>query len=389
MTAIAPSRFRGISVMLACLSLAVAICAFLAQWLAPALARSMADGDSTMEGGQEAIVGSRIAGVLAHSRREPGRKADLGVLLGASAVGMDIDPATLEAASGPAVPARWLSLYANGANASDLRGLAELLFMNGPPIKLLVLGLHPALLARSDSYLTDPTSADARDFWRAYEAGHLMSARQELAVLMLVPMNRFFPERTRIGHQSRVLAARVKRRLFAALGLGADSLFAPDLDPWTVRLLIADERAEGRAAEAGRRVAARELQEGPMRQGLFGEVKDRGWYNPASYSTEGSPSRDLVATIQEARSRGIEVVILLLPERSDLRSRIPAEAMRCLNKTLVRGFGDDGPPPVIDLRDAIGDDQFHDTLHLNQRGRVETSRRLAEYLRQRPVRPEH
>jgi hypothetical protein len=389
MTAVAPSRFQGISIMLACLALAVAICAFLSQWLAPALARSMADGDSTMEGGQEAIVGGRIAGVLVRTRRGPERTPDLGVLLGASAVGMDIDPATLEAAGGPGVPARWLSLYANGANVSDLRGLAELLFMNGPPIKLLVLGLHPALLARSDTYLTDPTVADTRDFWRAYEAGHLMSAREELAALMLAPMNRFFPERTRIGHQSRVLAAKVKRRLFAALGLGADSLYAPDLDPWTVRLLIEDERAEGRAAEAGRRVAVRELQEGPMREGLFGQVKDKGWYNPAGYSTEGSSSRDLIATIQEARSRGIEVVILLLPERSDLRSRVPAEAMNCLNETLARGFGDDDSPPIVDLRDAIADDQFHDTLHLNQKGRMETSRRLAERLRQRSVKAEN
>ena len=321
--------------MLACLSLAVALCALLSQWLAPALARAMADGDSTMEGGQEAIVGGRIAGVLAQTRREPRSKADLGVVLGASAVGMDIDPAALEAASGPAVPARWLSLYANGANASDLRGLAELLFMSRTANQAAGAGHSSRAPARSDSYLTDPTTADTRDFWRAYEAGHLTSARQELAALMLVPMNRFFPERTRIGHQSRVLAARMKRKLFAALGLGADSLYPPDLDPWTVRLLIADERAEGRAAEAGRRVTARELQEGPMREGLFGEVKDKGWYNPASYSTEGSPSRDLIATIQEARSRGIEVVIMLLPERSDVRSRIPAEAMNCLNKTVA------------------------------------------------------
>jgi hypothetical protein len=82
-------------------------------------------------------------------------------------------------------------------------------------------------------------------------------------------------------------------------------------------------------------------------------------------------------------------VILLLPERSDLRSRVPAEAMNCLNATLARGFGDDGPPPSIDLRDAITDDQFHDTLHLNQRGRMETSRRLAEQLRRRAVKPDH
>jgi hypothetical protein len=354
--------------------------------LAPAVARALTDGDSTMEGGQEAVAGARIAGALAKTRRDAGHKPDLGVLLGASAVGMDIDPTLLEAERGPTAPARWLSLYANGANASDLRGLSELLFMDGPPTKLLVLGLHPSLLARSDSYLTDPTRIDTRDFWRAYEAGHLTSARQELAALMLVPMNRWFPERTRIGHQSRVLAAKLKRSLFAALGLGADSLYAPDVDPWTVRLLIADERAEGRVADGARRVAARELQEGPMREGLFGEVKDKGWYTAASYSPEGPQSRDLIDTIRAARSRGIEVVILLLPERSDLRSRVPAEAMTCLNETLRRAFEGTGAAPVVDLRDTIADDQFHDTLHLNQKGRAETSRRLAEYLRARPGR---
>jgi hypothetical protein len=384
MAAIEPSRLKGIVTMLAVLSACVAVFGLTAQGLAPAMARAMADGDSTMEGGQDAIVGGRISGVLAEARRGMGDPSGLGVVLGPSAAGMDIDPRILEETGSPLVPKRWLNLYANGANATDLRGLADLLFMSRIQIDLIVLAIDPVILARSDAYLSDTTTVDFRPFLRAYEAGHLTSARQELAALSLVPLHRLFPERIRIGHQSRVLVSWAKMRLFSAIGLGADSLYPPDLDPWTVRLLMRDEAAEGRAANADRRVTAREIREGPMRNGLFGELKDKGWYEVSSYSSQGRAASDLIAIMSRARSHGAEVFIMLVPERSNLRSRIPPAALRCFHETLERGFGALAPP-ILDLRDAVADDGFHDDLHLKQSGRRQATMKLAQALRERTV----
>lgn len=382
MTTIAPGRLRGIATMLAAVTLALITFAAIAQPAAPGLARWMADGDSTMEGGQEAVVGRRIAGAAARLRRGAQPPPDLGVILGSSAAGRDIEPLLLETAACLPIPSRWLSLYADGANTSDLRGLAELLAISGLRTKLLLLGLHPALLARSETYLSDSTLFDTSAFWREFNLGHLTTAKQELEALTLILLNRIFSERTRISHQARVIASAWKRRLFTALGLCTESLFAADVDPWTVNLPGANEQAEGRNDDPFHGVAARELPEGPMREGLQGEVKDKGWFNPACYVADGPNARDMVAIISEARTRGTEVVILLLPERSDLRSRIPPEAMLCLKDALARSFGEDSPT-VIDLRDAMPDESFHDTLHLNKASRGQFTLALAKALKSR------
>ena len=341
-----------------------------------------------MEGGQEAVVGGRISGVLAEARRGMGDLSGLGVVFGPSAAGMDIDPRILEEASGPLLPKRWLNLYANGANATDLRGLADVLFMSRIRINRIVLAINPMILARSTAYLSDTTTADLRPFLRAYEKGHLTTARQELAALSLVPLHRLFPERIRIGHQSRVLVSGAKTRLFSALGLGADSLYPPELDPWTVQLLIRDEAAVGIAANAERHVTAREIREGPMLNGLFGEVKDRGWYDGSSYSSQGRAANDLIAIIRQARSHGAEVMIMLVPERSDSPIANPAGSAPLFQETLERGFGADAPP-VLDLRDGIPDDQFHDDLHLKLAGRRRATQELAQALRKRAASAEH
>jgi hypothetical protein len=386
MAAIDLGRLKGFVTMLAALALCLAIFGLLSQRLAPALARTMADGDSTMEGGQDASVGGRISGVIAEARRGMSDSSSLGVVLGPSAAGMDIDPRILEDKGTGQLAKRWLNLFANGANASDLRGLAEVLFMSRIHADQLVLAFGPTILARSDAYLSDTTTTDLQPLLRAWEAGHITTVRRELAALSLVPVHRLFPERIRIGHQSRVLVSWAKTQLFAALGLGADSLYPPDLDPWTVRLLISDETGPGGDDHLERRVTARELHEGPMRNGLFGDVKDKGWFDASSYSAQGTTASDLIAIIRQARSHGAQVMIVLLPERSNFRSRIPSEALRCLRETLERGFGADAPP-VLDLRVAVDDHEFHDDLHLNQTGRNQVSLKLAEALRDRTIKP--
>jgi hypothetical protein len=205
------------------------------------------------------------------------------------------------------------------------------------------------------------------------------AAKAELETLLTAPMNRAFPNRTRVSHHVRGLAADAKRRLFAALGLGADSLYAPDSNPWAVRLLVADDDAP-RDHDAGRRVFVRDQPEGPMREGPGGAVKDKGWIEPSCYSADGDNARALIAIIREARARRIKVVILLLPEGSRLRAEVPPEAMDCLHEALRKGFGTDAPP-VFDFRNLLADSSFHDTIHPDRAGRQATTRALAEALR--------
>ena len=145
----------------------------------------MTDGDSTMEGGQDSVVGKRLAGVV-WEKRHKGVPSDLdmAVILGPSGVSKDFAPTLLEEAAGPQIPQRWLCLAGNGANTTDLRGLADLLTASRLHVKLLVLAIHPALLARSDDYLSDSTNFDTRAFFAEMEGGNFTTAKLELAAAL-------------------------------------------------------------------------------------------------------------------------------------------------------------------------------------------------------------
>ena len=269
------SRFRGLAVAFFAMGMALTGCSLLAHTSFKARPFWLSQGDSTMEGGQDAVVGRRIAGILVEQRRsgKSSSDLDLGVVLGASAVSMAIEPTLLESSGNPRIPPRWLSLYANGANLSDLHGLADLLLGSGLRPRLLVLGIHPSLLARSDHYLSDEVSFNAAPFLAALAGRRLRDAKDEFMVFLGVFLNRAFPNRTRISHGSRVAAIDVKRRVFARLGLRADSLYTPDPDPWTVHLLMADLDENDRMVKTKyENVSVRELDEGVLRDGLRGQA---------------------------------------------------------------------------------------------------------------------
>jgi hypothetical protein len=380
-----PARLKG--VLVATSVVAMALLGFSALSIAMAGGRPswLAKGDSTIEGGQEKLIGGRIAGVAVQARSRPGEDlADLGVIFGASAVGMGIDPRTLEREADSKIPAHWLSLYANGANVADLHDLSAMLFQGGIRPKLLVLGIHPGLLARSDDYLSDRTSIDFTSFRRELAAKHALMAKDELGALSVIPLNWAFPNRTRISNLVRGLASSAKRRMFASLKMGVEALYPADPNPWGVRLLVEDAEEPAREAAAeGRKATVRDQAEGPMREGLAGPVKDKGWNNADAYSLEGANALALVSIIREARAGGIEVAVLLLPEASNLRNSVPQEAMNSLRVALDRAFGAAALPPVIDLRDALADSQFHDSIHPRKVGREITTRRLIDALRAR------
>ena len=74
------------------------------------------------------------------------------------------------------------------------------------------------------------------------------------------------------------------------------------------------------------------------------------------------------------------MVIVVMPEQSTFRERIPDEARRFLFDQLEQAFGVP-PADIWDLCDAIPDSMFWDAMHLNDEGRAEFSRQLAEAIR--------
>jgi hypothetical protein len=94
---------------------------------------------------------------------------------------------------------------------------------------------------------------------------------------------------------------------------------------------------------------------------------------------DGPNVRALEGLVVGLRRRGARVVLVLLPESSRLRERVPPEAMRRLSALLGSLAGGD-VPELLDLREALDDAVLGDLVHLGVLGREEATRRLARHL---------
>jgi hypothetical protein len=270
----------------------------------------------------------------------------LGVLLGSSTLECAIDPARLGPPS-----RRWLSLYGGGVNAIDGRRLADVVARSELRPSACVLAINLGTLAASTDYLSDPDRFDAGPLRMHLARRNLFLAKEDLEANLQVPWNRAFPNRTRISHWIRHRLFLAKLDLLGRLTGDPFVAFAPAADPWHPV----------------------PFNTGPRPPAGFGDVQmdgwaKKGWFDPSRYSLDGPNVRALVETVADQRSRGVAVVIVLVPEKRRLREAVPPLASALLSEALARAFGPEAPR-VIDARGAVEEDDFYDLAHVDPRGR--------------------
>jgi hypothetical protein len=108
---------------------------------------------------------------------------------------------------------------------------------------------------------------------------------------------------------------------------------------------------------------------------------DKGVFDPETYQRSRKNISVLLHVIDQFRRQHTKVVLVLLPEHSRLNQRIPAQALEVFNQHVRERFANDAPP-VLDFRQAVDDSGLVDLPHLNQKGRIEFSRKLAETMRE-------
>lgn len=161
----------------------------------------------------------------------------------------------------------------------------------------------------------------------------------------------------------------IKQEMLRLSGVSRDAGDNPLESPW--REMLRMEVPEHPSATA-------------LRIGLEA-YKARGAYDPASFASAKVQAQleALNSIVRGLRSRGSVVLVAVMPERSELRARIPPDGMAAIRRGLQEGFGADAPP-LLDLRDAVPDDGFTDLTHVNSQGRRIVSRllggRVAEVL---------
>lgn len=278
------------------------------------------------------LFGSRVAAVEYERERSPERAPGrYGLLIGASTIQRGPLPDLVQ--SRTHMP--WLLLgVGGGAGAfSKIRKSIGVLRDARLTPAVIVLGVHPLWLSSQ------------RDVARAIPPAH----------------------RPWIERQSRLISnfvyARLealRMRLLLRKGGGTWAVFPPAKDPWNpppeapyVDPLPEHERAEHleKNQEAGR-------------------------FDPASYVRDSEPVREMILTVEELAAIQPNLLVVLMPEHSDLRKRVPEAASILLREALAEMPRH--PPRIVDLRDAISDGPFFDNYHLTMRGRRELSNRLAE-----------
>jgi len=282
--------------------------------------------------GVDFIADNRQRAVAAAARVRTGAvdEKEIVLVLGLSSASEGIELAALDARAGGTT--RVLGLCGAGRNMQEVALYAE---------PLLESGVRPGrvVFAISPFHLMDPPPF-REGFWNN------LRQRQTLVELLgfWLPLRR-----GDVKHVVEVAVLEARARLWDALGVRVEESGA---DPWReiVRMGLHQARTE---------------EEWSAKVEQYGL---RGYYDPASYARSHAQAETLVTLIRRFRERGADVEIVLMPEHSSLRERVPPEALATLYAALAQAFGERAPP-VIDLRDASPDGDFTDISHLNADGR--------------------
>jgi hypothetical protein len=363
---VSPSRILG------SLVLALGLSSYLIKSLDPRWPEWLRPFDATMVVGQYRLTGQRLAGYIIQARRhEPSSVTrPLGILMGSSGIKHAVDGRILDAGSS----CRWLNLGAASASVEDCYRLTELLYSSRLKIDSVVLGLHPEMLARTDHFLEADTTLDPASARRRIIAEGWRGALNEIDRLFSVVKSHAFPHAVRTNYRVREAAETIRTSMLLRIGMGLESIYRPAPDPWAVAGTTT-LRTNGRTAEQ-------------MDGDIAFTEQQFGFYRSEAYRPEGSKFRDLDRLFDLIRSKGSDLIVLIVPGRTNVRSRLPKEASESLATALERHPELSGR--VLDLYTSIPDDRFWDAFHLNEQGRDEVSACLADFIRsvKRGARPE-
>jgi hypothetical protein len=358
------ARLRGTALALASVALGLGLLAAALRWATDRRPGWFPSMPSKMDVGALERVGGRVALAARDIRRDPRLGGRLGVILGSSTMQAALRPdlLTVEGEDGPV---RWLNLCGPDAGLVDLERVARLLDGGGVRPSVAVVGINLGMLADPGDLMAEAMLADpAPPAW-----SQLVKARPPASgpARFLRSIGRLTgdvgdwlrPNLTKLHHLKDLTA--FEWRLAAAPAMGIGAAFAPASDYWTPPAAWAD-----RATDEFRAWQVR-------------EYTRKGWFAADAYGPDGPNVRALADLLARLRRQGARVVLVLLPEPSMLRERVPAGAGRRL-AAVIAGLPPADVPEVLDLREALRDGELMDLVHPGPLGREAVTRRVARLL---------
>lgn len=294
-----------------------------------------------------------LAGLAVLARRgELGQDSRLNIYIGMSTAREGIDPVRLSRVEGQG--RRYVGLCGSGGDVNNLMGITNLLVRSGVRPERVIIALHASWLVGMTT-VPDSTSPNPLSSLRSRHWRDAARAFKQWDWIRLNEVN--------VNHRVRVKLYAARMRVFEGLGLGLEAFSPPSPDPWGLPPRM------GYPQHAEAEFLRKQLQ----------ECEARGWFDPEAYE-ELDPARHeiLPRVVSRLRDLGTEVVILIMPEQSALRSRVPDVAVSLLTEDLERVQS--APVPIMDFRSMIPDSEFTDYFHLNDSGRADLSEKLGRRL---------
>lgn len=281
----------------------------------------------------------RVVNAAAHYR-DGLLEADkpLAVIIGLSSASEGIGLKTLDEEDG--VSCRYLGLCGGGRNMEDIARYARPLLASDLKPDLVVLAISPF-------HLVDPPSGFRQGF---VERLHHAFVPEILGLW-------FWTRRGDVSYALKLLLVDARMRMFQFFDV---RLRETELDPW-------------------REMIKMDLPASVSEAALHAKIEQyglRGYYDGEVYSRSHDQAATLIELIGQFRARRADLVIVLMPEHSALRGRMPTEAMKALLDPLKTLEGN--MPPVFNFRDAIEDGGFMDISHMNDTGLAQFSSLLAK-----------
>lgn len=265
------------------------------------------------------------------------------------------------------VPCRYLGLGAAGLGMPDLASQARLLLDSELRPDLVLIGIGPHQLVDTRP---KPGSLDL-SFFEAMRRGDLRNA-----AIALRNGFWFFARRNDVSITLEKALLDARAVIFRSFGVQLQDPRANQHSPWRdmIRAIFEEHFSEATLREE---------------EQFF---QDLGVFDWETYVNSHKAPSLLVRLIQDFRARGSVVVVVLMPENSRLRKRMPPNILDSVTTPLHQAFGAD-VPLVLDLRDAIEDSGFVDLTHLNQRGSSRCGfligAKIRAYLPRQPLQSKH
>lgn len=271
--------------------------------------------------------------------------AQLVAVVGMSTVKADLDPAIIVQSD----PQRrkWMVLGAEGRNLTQVAIYCRPVLASQLRPRLVVLGIHPFML-RTNERETPLEQFNPITHLRHFQRRPLVDD------FLWLGRNQFT-----LGDTANLLIERATERVRCASAVPIHEWYPIDSRPWDSWNRYVGARAPDEVWEREREVYQTEL------------IPEQ--FNPQN----GQPQalREVAARI---RARGSEVVCVLMPESSQLRSLYPSVLASQFADAIASASPPGDPLRVVDLRAAFSDDLFFDCTHLNADGRLQISKLFAK-----------